>query len=319
MIKVVLTKKLDAPAMALFNSTDANLINVAEGDKDAFERELSDAEAVLLSTAFHVTADLIARSLKLKVISRTGVGVDNVDVAAATRRGIMVLNTPAANALSVAEHTVSLLGALSKQLLYYDMELRKGNFNVRRQNRSVDLDGKTLGLIGCGQIGRLVAMKCKAAFNMKCIGYDPYISKEPDDIAVLNNIEDVLLQSDYVSLHLPLNDETWNLINAGKLALLKPTAIILNTSRGGIIDEKALADALVEGRIAGAAIDVFEKEPPGRDNALLSAPNTILTPHSAALTAECSKRVAFEAAKGIADYCNGLQPAYIYNGNDLRK
>jgi len=317
MIKIVLTKKLNPDAEALFENLNVDLVNVPEGDTEAFDREMADAEALLLSTAFTVTREVIEKSPKLKVISRTGVGVDNVDVKAASERGIMVLNTPAANSLSVAEHAVSFIGALSKQLFYYGAELRKGNFKVRRENRCVDIDGKILGLIGCGQIGRLVASKCEKAFNMKVIGYDPFITQDIDNIKILPELDDVLRQADYVSLHLPLNDQTRNLIDAEKLSLLKPTAFILNTSRGGIINEDALADALSEGRIAGAGVDVFNKEPPDPDSKLLNAPNIILTPHSAALTNECTRRVAFEAAKGIADYCKGLKPIYIFNRKDL--
>lgn len=317
MKKIVLTKKLNTEMQALFDNVDVKFVNVPEGDAAAFAKELADADAVLLSTAFKVTADIIENSPKLKVISRTGVGVDNVDVAAASKKNIMVLNTPAANSLSVAEHALSLIGALSKQFFYYDSELRKGNFNVRRQNRSVDVEGKILGLIGCGQIGRLVARKCEKAFNMKTIGYDPFISSDIDNIKILPNMEDVLKQADYLSLHLPLNEQTRNLIDAENLALLKPTAFILNTSRGGIINEEALAKALEAGQLAGAGIDVFSEEPPSPDNPLLVAPNTILTPHSAALTNECTRRVAFEAIKGIAEYCKGNQPEFIFNRKDL--
>lgn len=319
MMKIVLTKKLNPDAKALFENLDVDLVNVPEGDTEVFNREMADAEALLLSTAFTVTREVIEKFPKLKVVSRTGVGVDNVDVNAASERGIMVLNTPAANSLSVAEHAVSFIGALSKQLFYYGEELRKGNFKVRRENRCVDIDGKTLGLIGCGQIGRLVASKCEKAFNMKVIGYDPFITQDIDNIKILPELDDVLRQADYISLHLPLNDQTRNLIDAEKLSLLKPTAFILNTSRGGIINEDALADALSEGRIAGAGVDVFSKEPPDPDSKLLNAPNIILTPHSAALTNECTRRVAFEAAKGIADYCKGLEPAYIFNRKDIIK
>jgi len=319
MKKIVLTKKLSAASQALFEGTDVQLVNVPEGDVDAFVNELKDADAVLLSTAFRVDADVIAACPNLKVISRTGVGVDNVDVAAASERGIMVLNTPAANALSVAEHALTLICALSKQLFYYGEETRKGNFKVRRENRCVDMDGKTLGLIGCGQIGRLVAKKCEGAFNMKTIGYDPFIPNDIDNIKIIKDIDDVIKNADVISMHLPLNEDTRNIINADKLAMMKPTAFVINTSRGGIVDEEALATALIEGKIAGAGFDVFSTEPPAEDNPLLTAPNCIITPHSAALTKECSQRVAFEAAKGIADFVKGEEPKFIFNRRALQK
>lgn len=318
-MKIALTKKLNAASSALFEGTDATFLPVAEGDADAFAAAMSEAEAVLLSTAFKVTAETIAAAPQLKVISRTGVGVDNVDVDAASARGILVLNTPAANSLSVAEHAVAMMGALSKQFFHYGAELRKGNFKVRRENRCVDMEGKTLGLIGCGQIGRLVAKKCEAAFHMQTIGYDPFLKGDIDNIRLYESINDVLSKADYISLHLPLNNQTRNLIDEDKLALMKPTAFLLNTSRGGIINEAALAAALNAGKIAGAGVDVFEEEPPSADNPLLSAPNCILTPHSAALTNECTQRVAFEAAKGIADYAKGLEPTYIFNRAQLKK
>jgi D-3-phosphoglycerate dehydrogenase len=259
-----------------------------------------------------MTKEVIERAANLKVISRTGVGVDNVDVKAATEKGILVLNTPEANSISVAEHTLALIVAISKQLVMYDSELRAGNFAIRRTNRSVDIDGKTLGLIGCGRIGRFTAEKCKAAFNMNVIGYDPYI-KELPGITLYENIEDVFAKADYISLHLPLTDETRNMVGESLLSKMKPTAFLINTSRGGIVDEAALARMLKEERIAGAALDVLESEPPKADNPLLPLKNVILTPHSAALTKECSARVAHEAALGISDYLKGKTPKFVFN------
>ena len=316
-MKILLTKKL-TPSMAAQFDESVRLVNVPEGDKEAFEKEISDADGLLLSTAFKVTKETLDHAPNLKVISRTGVGVDNVDVAEASAKGIMVLNTPSSNALSVAEHAVMFMCALSKQLTYYMDELKAGNFKVRRENKSADLNGKTLGLIGCGRIGRMVAQKCEAAFNMKVIGYDPFISEDIDNIHILPDMDQVLEQADFVSLHLPLTDETLNLIDKDKLALMKPTAYIINTSRGGIINEQDLADALNSGVIAGAAVDVFSSEPPD-DNPLLTAKNILLTPHSAALTKECTQRVLQDAVTGISDFCSGEKPQHIFNEKQLAK
>jgi D-3-phosphoglycerate dehydrogenase len=208
---------------------------------------------------------------------------------------------------------------LSKQFVYYGEQLRRGNFKVRRENLCVDMDGKTLGLIGCGRIGRLVAQKCERAFNMKVIGYDPFLKNDIDNIKLMPQLNDVLKEADYVSLHLPLNDKTRNMINADQLSQMKKSAFIINTSRGGIINEDALANALKEGKIAGAGIDVFSQEPPDETNPLFDALGVILTPHSAALTKECAKRVLFEAAKGIADFCRNKRPKNIYNLSVLEK
>jgi D-3-phosphoglycerate dehydrogenase len=317
MRKVILTKKLNAEQSLLFGGLDdLELVNVPDNDQQAFDLHIADAEAILLSTAYKMTRQVIESAKNLKVISRTGVGVDNVDVQAATERGILVLNTPQANSISVAEHTVALLMALSKQLILYDGELRDGNFAIRRTNKAVDLDGKILGLIGCGRIGRFAAEKCRDAFRMQVIGYDPYIDRL-DGIRLYKDIEEVFQRADYISIHIPLTDETRNLVGEKLLSLMKPTAFIVNTARGGIIDEAALAAKLERGEIAGAALDVFEQEPPPKDSPLLRLDNIILTPHSAALTKECSERVATEAALGISDYLNGREPKAIFNKTGL--
>ena len=313
MRKVLLTKKLNETNARLFDGIpDLELITIPDGDQPLFEEHIKDAEAILLSTAYKMTRDVISSASKLKVISRTGVGVDNVDVSAATEKGILVLNTPQANSVSVAEHTVAMIIAISKQLLMYDSELRAGNFKIRRNNKAVDIDGKTLGLIGCGRIGRFAAEKCSAAFGMHIIGYDPYIT-EAEGITMYKDIEEVFKRADYISLHIPLTPETKNLVGDKLLSLMKPTAYIINTARGGIIDEQALAQKLKNEEIAGAALDVLESEPPAIDNPLLGLKSVILTPHTAALTKECSARVAYEAALGIADYLNGSTPKFVFN------
>jgi D-3-phosphoglycerate dehydrogenase len=313
MRKVLLTKKLSDRDAKLFEGIpELERVTIPDGEQAQFDLHMKDAEAVLLSTAYQMSADVIGSAKNLKVISRTGVGVDNVDVKAATGKGVLVLNTPEANSISVAEHTVALIIAISKQLLMYDSELRAGNFKIRRTNRSTDIDGKTLGLIGCGRIGRFTADKCRAAFNMQVIGYDPYI-KELPGVTLYEDIGEVFARADYISLHIPLTDETRGMVGAKLLSRMKPTAYIVNTARGGIIDEVALAEALRENRIAGAALDVLEYEPPKDDNPLLPLKNVILTPHSAALTKECSARVAHEAALGISDYLKGNTPRFVFN------
>lgn len=318
MRKVLLTKKLSEADAKLFEGiADLELKTIPDGEQVQFDEHMKDAEAVLLSTAYQMTGEVIAKAGKLKVISRTGVGVDNVDVKAATAKGVLVLNTPEANSISVAEHTLALIVAVSKQLVMYDSELRAGNFKIRRTNKSKDIDGKTLGLIGCGRIGRFTAEKCKAAFNMQIIGYDPYI-KELPGITLYEDIEEVFKRADYISLHIPLTEETRGLVGEKLLSLMKPSACIINTARGGIIDEMALAQALKEERIAGAALDVLESEPPKEDNPLLPLKNVILTPHSAALTKECSARVAHEAALGISEYLKGNTPKFVFNKELVR-
>ena len=319
MSKVVLTKTLSEENKQILEAMpDVICVNVQEGDAAAFAEQIKDADALLLSTAFKMTAEVIESAKNLKVISRTGVGVDNVDVGAATAKGILVLNTPDANSISVAEHAVAMIAGISKQLLYYDAQLRKGNFKVRRLNLCVDIEGKTLGLIGCGKIGRLVAQKCESAFGMQVIGYDPFIQSDIDGIRIYKDIEDVFKNADYISLHLPLTEDTRNMVGEKLLSLMKPSAYIINTARGGVIDEQVLAKKLKEKAIAGAALDVLSAEPPLPDNPLLELENIILTPHTAALTNECTERVAREAIHGIADFLSGRSPKYIFNKNVIR-
>jgi len=224
-----------------------------------------------------------------------------------------VLNTPTANSVSVAEHAVTLLLAMSKQLAFLDASIRQGNFKARRLYLPVDVEGKTLGLIGCGNIGRMVAKKCRDAFDMRTIGYDPYLKTAPEGMELYPTIKEILEQSDYVSLHLPYTPETKNTIDKDELARMKPSAFLINTSRGGIVNEEALAEALNALTIAGAALDVFEQEPPSADSPLLSCKNLLMTPHSAALTKECVLRVAICAAQGIVDYFNGKRPEFVFN------
>lgn len=319
MRKVILTKRLNEADAKLFEGiSDIELVTIPDGDQASFDAHIKDAEAILLSTSYKMTQKVIKSAQNLKVISRTGVGVDNVDVLAATEQGVLVLNTPQTNSISVAEHTVALIIAISKQLLMYDSELRSGNFKIRRTNKAVDIQGKILGLVGCGRIGRFAAEKCKAAFDMQVIGYDPYI-KELEDITLYTEIEEVFKRADYISLHIPLTPETKNLIGERLLSMMKPTAYIINTARGSIIDEYALAEKLKNDEIAGAALDVLESEPPSMDNPMLGLKNVILTPHTAALTKECSTRVANEAALGIADYLKGNTPKFVFNKKLLEK
>ena len=314
MKKVIIAQKICEEAQNILNKV-AELIFITEGNLDAFIISLKtkDVVGVILGTWINFTKEMMDFSPGLKFISRTGAGVDNVDIKSATEKGIFVLNTPEANLISVSEHTTALIAGISKQLLFLDKELRAGNFKARRLNLPVDINGKILGLIGCGKIGQLVAKKCICAFNMKVIGYDPYIKNDIDGIKLIENIEEVFKISDYISLHLPLLESTKNLIGDRLLSLMKPTSYLINTSRGGIIDEKILAYKLKNKEIAGAAIDVFSHEPPEDNNELLALSNIILTPHSAALTRECTVRVAVEAATGAADYLSGKLPKFIFN------
>ncbi len=312
MNKVVVAQKAGDQVLQMLRKF-AEVVQVQEGDLDDLKGKLAGAQAALVGTWMKFNADLMDTSPALKVISRTGAGVDNVDMAAATRRGILVLNTPTANTVSVAEHAVALLLALSKQLAFLDASVRQGNFTARRLYLPVDVEGKTLGLIGCGNIGRMVAQKCRDAFHMRTVGYDPLLQTAPEGTELFGAMGKVLERADYVSLHVPLVPETRNLIDRKELSMMKPSAFLINTSRGGIVNEAALAEALDAGVIAGAALDVFEHEPAQADSPLLACKNLLMTPHSAALTRECVARVAMCAAQGIVDYLSGRRPEFVVN------
>lgn len=314
--KVIVAQKADPKLINQLQEV-AEVILLTEGDMDTLEEHLPSTEAIILGTWLRFDQGLIDLSPNLRVISRTGVGVDNVDVSAASERGILVLNTPKANAISVAEHAVTLICSLSKHILTLDHAVRHQNFKIRRQNLPVDIDGKTLGLVGLGNIGRIVAEKCRMAFNMEIIAYDPFVTSAPDYIQIVASPDELYEASDFISIHLPLTESTRHMIDEKAIRKMKSSAYIINTSRGGIIDEDALCTALEEGRLAGVGLDVFENEPPAEDAPILNCDKIIMTPHSAALTKECTLRVAHCAFKGVIDYLQGETPEFIYNKDKI--
>ncbi len=321
MKKVLVTEIVGNTALDIMKEV-SEVIYAPEVSLEDFKKLVPDVTAVVLNTAIQFTPELMDLAPRLKVISRTGTGVDNINIKAATERGILVLHTPDATTMSVAEFTVALIGAISKHLLFLDAGLRKGNFKtVRRLYLPIDLDGKTLGIIGFGRIGKEVAMKCMNAFNMKVVVYDSYMSDSvlPHGIIRYKSEKQVFSEADIVSLHMPLTDETRGHVDESLLSIMKPTSYLINTSRGKIVDEAYLAKMLRENRLAGAAFDVMANEPPLLSDDLLNAPNTIITPHCAPLTNACVLRIACEAATGVADYLEGRTPTFIYNREVLKK
>jgi len=319
MTNVLVNEKVSPDALNILRKA-AEVVYIPSGDHAEIIRMLNDITGIMLDTTIKFTGELMDSAPNLKVISRTGTGVDNVDVEAATQRGIMVLHTPDANTVTVAEHTVSMIGALTKHLLFLDKETREGKFKTaRRYYLPVDLDGKTLGIIGYGRIGKQVAKKSMAAYNMKMIIYDPYISDDVVAPGVIrySNEEDVYKQADVLSIHVPLTDETKKHLGERLLSMMKPSAYLINTARGNIIDETYVIKMLNEERLKGAAFDVLTNEPPMDNEEFLDNPKTIISPHTAALTHECTVRVACEAAAGIVDYLEGRKPKSIFNRKGL--
>ncbi len=285
----------------------------------ALEAAVRDAEGIILRTTSAVTREVIAAAPKLKIISRTGAGVDNVDVAAATERGILVCNLPAVNNLSVAEHAVAMMMSLAKDLPAMDRAVRGGAWKQRNAGRAVELEGKTLGVVGMGNIGSLVAKKCRHGLGMRILAYDPYAAdKFPgEDYEFTPSLERLFAEADVVTLHCPNIPETRGMVNRELLFSMKKDAYFVNCARGEVVDEAALVDLLKEKRIAGAGIDVFAAEPPGTDNGLPGLDNVILSPHSAALTREATVRMSTEAARAVLDFFAGRRPRYIYNAKEL--
>jgi D-3-phosphoglycerate dehydrogenase / 2-oxoglutarate reductase len=282
-------------------------------------KEVADAAGFLVRTA-EIPASVINAGKVLKVIARHGVGYDNIDVKAATARKIPVCITPRANALSVAEHVLALMLALAKRILPFDAATRKNEWEVRNSYSAFDLDGKTLGIIGMGRIGMLVCQKAKAAFNMEILAYDPLVPKAAMEKAgaKVMTIPEILGASDFVTLHAPSMAATKGMIGDGQLKMMKRSAYLINCARGPLVDEAALAKALKNGVIAGAALDVFDPEPPKADNPLLGLPNIVLSPHSAGLTVECVIRMATHAAQAIIDVLEGRPPEGVINPEALK-
>jgi len=268
---------------------------------DELKACLGQYDGILIRSATKLTRDVLEHSGSLRVIGRAGVGVDNVDLGAATERGILVMNTPGGNTVSTAEHTFSLLLAVSRNIPQAVASARGGEW-AKGKFAGTEVRGKVLGIIGLGRIGMQVA-RFAQGFQMTVIGYDPFITREKAaELAVeLVELGDLFRRADYITVHTPLTNETRNIINAAAIETMKPDVRIINCARGGIVDEDALADALESGRVAGAALDVFAKEPP-EGSRLLRLDNVITTPHLGASTAEAQEQVAVDVAEQVADY-----------------
>ncbi|MDQ2688160.1 MAG: phosphoglycerate dehydrogenase [Armatimonadota bacterium] len=273
--------------------------------KEELAAIIGDYDALAVRSETKVTGDILAKAGKLKIIGRAGVGVDNIDVETATKRGILVVNSPEGNTLAAAELTVAMLLALARSIPQADQSLRGGKWD-RKKFMGSEVYNKTLGVIGLGKIGREVAKRLQA-FGMNVVGYDPYLKPEQAEAMgiKLADLDTLYKESDYITVHVPKTKETAGMINAEKIALMKPTVRLINVARGGIIDETALADAAKSGRIGGAAVDVFSVEPAAADNPLLGIPNIITTPHLGASTEEAQVNVAIDIAEQIADVLAG--------------
>lgn len=285
---------------------------VRGADINNIKADESDCEGMIVRVA-KVTMNVLDAFPNMKVIAKHGVGVDTIDVESATERGILVINAPLANIHAVAEHTVALILALSKKLVMLDRMTRCGGFKKRNQYVLTELRGKTLGFIGYGRIAKLVRKKL-SGFEMNFAAYDPFIKDDVDGQVKMLTLDRLLAESDIISLHIPLTDETRHIINADAFAQMKRSAFLINASRGGNVDQSALFDALSSNTIAGAALDVFENEPPADDLPLWKLDNIIVSPHNAALSDSALRAMAIDCADGITDYLvRGVRPVHAVN------
>ncbi|MCI0681688.1 MAG: phosphoglycerate dehydrogenase [Gemmataceae bacterium] len=303
MPRVFISDTLETGGLDLITQAGLELDNRPGLKGDELKQALQAADGMVVRSGTKVTAELLDQPGKLRAIVRAGVGVDNIDVAAATRKGIVVMNTPGGNTVSTAEQTVTLLMALARHTPAADATVRQGKWD-RSKFIGTQLAGKTLGVVGLGRIGREVARRA-AGLDMKVIGYDPFLA--PDRAAQLGieaaaDLDSLLPRVDFLTVHTPLTAETTNLIGARELGMMKKGSRVINCARGGIINEEALAQALQSGHLAGAALDVFVQEPPPAEHPLVKLPNVVVTPHLGASTVEAQESVALEAAQLLVDF-----------------
>jgi D-3-phosphoglycerate dehydrogenase len=297
-MKIVVADKISPRGVELLKETGWNIVQPAPAD---LTREIADTDALIVRSATRVTEDLLTRALKLRIVGRAGVGVDNIELDAATRRGVLVVNTPGSSAASVAEHAVALMFSLARSIPQLNAALHAGRWE-KSGTAGAELRGKTLGLVGLGRIGGEVARRARA-LEMRVLAYDPYLTPEraAEWGVELLPLPEMLAQADYVSLHTALSPATERMINGPLIAQMKRGARLINTARGELVDEAALAEALRSGHLAGAALDVFAVEPP-KDSPLLAMANVICTPHIAGSTAEAQEEVGVQIAQQVRDY-----------------
>jgi len=313
-MKILITDKMAEEAIELLKDAGHD-VTFDEMDADKLLLEISKYDALMVRGRTKAIADVVNAGAKgsLKVIGRAGIGVDNVDLETAAKNSIKVVNAPTGATASVAELTIAHMLSLSRHITKADATMKKGEW-AKKQLKGNELYGKTLGLIGCGNIGKLTA-KYAQMFNMDVIGYDPFISKEDmkkDGIKKEDDLEDAIKNADFISLHLPHIPQTHYIVNEEMLSKMKPSAYLINCARGGTVDEKALYNALKNGTIAGAGMDVFENEPP-KGSPLLTLDNVILTPHLGANTKEGQIRAGTVCAEQIIKVLNNETPDFWVN------
>ncbi len=300
-MKIVLAEKVSASTLAVLQAEPGWQVVTADKIKGTLAEELADADALVVRSAVQADAALLEHAPKLRVIGRAGVGVDNIDTDAATRKGIVVMNTPGANAVAVAELTLGLMIAMGRKINAANTTMHAGKWD-KKSLQGTELRGKTLGIVGLGRIGLEVARRARA-FGMDVIGYDPFIAPviARENEVTLVSIDDIFKESDYLTLHVGLTSQTEGLINKQSIAIMKPGIRIVNCARGELIVEEALAEALATGKVAGAALDVFHQEPL-KDSPFFALENCLLSPHIGGATDEAQEAIGIQLARQVRDY-----------------
>lgn len=321
--KVIVPSYIVEEGVNLLKDAGLDVATLYEESKESVLEKLSRCDGILTRlTKINLSSDILEEKTSgLKVVGVHGAGVDNIDIEKATELGIAVTSTPEANAEAVAEHTIGLIIALTKQIVKTDKVTRQGGYEDRDKFVGINLEGKKLGIVGPGGIGSRVGTKMANAFDMDVLTYHPGepSHRVPPEMTLTNDWEEFIQDCDIISLHCPLIPETEGMVGEEEFDMMKEDAYLINVARGPIVDEEALVDALKKRKLAGAGLDVFENEPPADDNPLFDMDNVVVTPHTAWLTKETRIKMAVDSAQGIIDVLNGKEPKYIVNPEVLER
>lgn len=314
---VLIAEELFAATLDVLGS-DFDIRHVDGADRSALLPALADAHAILIRSATKIDAEAVAAAPQLKIIARAGVGLDNVDIPAATQANVMVVNAPTSNIVSAAELAIALLLSSARNVVPANIALKDGKW-ARSKFGGVELQGKTVGVVGFGKIGQLVTKRLRA-FDMEFVAYDPYVTSAPAGFEFVRmvSLDELLAQSDFITLHLPKTAETAGLIGTDALAKVKPTVHIINAARGGVLDEEALHVALTEGRVAGAGLDVYATEP-CTDSPLFALDQVVATPHLGASTEEAQEKAGIAVAESVVAFFNGSEVPGAFNAESITR
>ncbi|RKX95157.1 MAG: hydroxyacid dehydrogenase [Spirochaetes bacterium] len=317
MKRVLVDRPLHPDARELL-SENVEVIEIFNDDKDALNSALKVVDGVICSAALKMRKAEIRISENLKVIGRPGVGYDSVDVEESSKQGIPLVYTPDGPTESVAEHVIALMLMCTKSINTVQAALKKkGDFGIRTKVTGIEAQGKTLGLVGFGRIGQRAGEIASLGLGMKIVVFDPYLNEKSVSVKKyekVNTLEELLELSDVVSLHLPFMEKTAGLMGQNEFRKMKKTAFLINTARGGVVDETALIEAIESGEIAGAGLDVYAQEPPEKDNRLFTFDNVITTPHLSSFTYDGKRKMGIGVVQGVLDVLNGKKPEFIVNG-----